>query len=61
MAAIAPKKTGKRKTVKSPSKKVSVKPSGKAKKTVASKKKEKKILLPKATASFVTTKKFVLM
>ena len=51
MAAIAPKKTGKKKAIKSPSKKVSVKPSGKANKTVASKKKEKKILLPKKSAA----------
>ena len=51
MAAIAPKKTGKKKTVKSPLKKVSVKPSGKAKKTVVSKKKEKKNLLPKKSAA----------
>lgn len=47
MAAIAPKKTGKKKTVKSPLKKMSVKPSAKAEKTVVSKKKEKKNLLPK--------------
>jgi len=51
MAAIAPKKTGKKKTVKSPLKKVSVKPSGKAKKTVVSKKKEKKNLLPKKSVA----------
>lgn len=48
MPAIA-KKTGK--TVKSPSKKTSVKSSGKVKKTVVSKKKEKKILLPKKSAA----------
>ncbi|MBS1127480.1 MAG: hypothetical protein H6Q93_1469, partial [Nitrospirae bacterium] len=58
MAAIAPKKTGKKKTVKSPLKKVSVKPSGKAKKTVVSKKKEKKNLLPKkSVAAKSVTKK----
>ena len=44
MAATAPKKTRKKKAVKSLSKKVSVKPLGKTKKTVTAKKKEKKIL-----------------
>ena len=44
MAAIAPKKTGKNKTVKSPSKKVTAKPSGKTKKTATVKKKDNKNL-----------------
>ncbi len=58
MAAIAQKKTVKKKAIKSPSKKVSVKPSGKAKKTVVSKKKEKKNLLPKkSVATKSVTKK----
>ena len=53
MAAIAPKKTGKKKTVKTPSKKATIKPSGKTEKTVTAKKKEKKILPAKKS---VTTK-----
>jgi len=44
MAAIAQKKTGKKKAVKSLSKKVAVKPSGKTKKTATVKKKENKLL-----------------
>jgi len=60
MAAIAPKKTGKKKAVKSPPKKVSVKPSGKAKKTVTVKKKEKEILPAKKSATTKpVTKKLV--
>lgn len=51
MAAIAPKKPGKKKSVRSPFKKAPVKPSGKGKKTGVSKKKEKKILLPKKPAA----------
>jgi DnaK suppressor protein len=51
MAAIAQKKTGKKKAVKSPAKKVSVKPSGKTNKTVTAKKKENKILTAKKSAA----------
>ncbi len=51
MAAIVPKKTEKKKAVKSPSKKVSVKPSGKTNKTVATIKKESKILPAKNAAA----------
>lgn len=51
MAAIAQKKPGKKKVVKSPAKKVSVKPSGKTTKTVTAKKKEKKILPSKKSAA----------
>ena len=60
MAAIAQKKTGKKKAVKSPPKKISVKSSGKAKKTVTVKKKEKEILPAKKSATTKpVTKKLV--
>jgi len=51
MAAIAPKKAGKKKASKSPLKKVAVKPSGKTKKTVPAKRKENIILPAKKPAA----------
>ena len=50
MAAIAQKKTGKKKAVTSHAKKVSLKPSGKTKKAATAKKKENKILTAKKSA-----------
>ena len=61
MAAITPKKAGKKKAAKSPSKQVAVKPSGKTKKAVVAKKKENKILpAKKAAATKLAAKKPVI-
>jgi DnaK suppressor protein len=59
MVPAAPKKTEKKKVVKSPSKKVSVKPSGKSKKTVAALKGSKLLPAKKPVVKKATTKKSV--